>query len=156
VTLVAAAVVILDQATKAAVLAWLPEGGWPAEPIGGLFSLVLVHNTGVAFGLLQGYSNVLLVLALVIVAVLAVSHHRFSGHYLVIRIAVGLQIGGAIGNIIDRVRHGHVIDFFKVGIWPVFNVADSAVVIGVLLLAFELWRDERARLRAGSMTAVAE
>ena len=153
---VASVVVILDQAAKAAVISRLPAHGWPAEPVLGLLSLVHVRNTGVAFGLLQGNSDILMILALVIVAALALYHHRLEGHYLVIRLAVGLQIGGALGNIIDRIRLGHVTDFIKVGMWPVFNIADSAVFLGVVILAFELWRDERARNRAARPSGLPE
>jgi signal peptidase II len=59
--------------------------------------------------------------------------------------ALGLQLGGAVGNLVDRVRYGYVVDFFDVGIWPVFNVADSAIVVGVGILAFRLLRASDAR-----------
>jgi len=149
VAVLAACVVVLDQLSKALVIGLLPAGqGWPDKPVFGLLSLVHVQNTGVAFGLFQGNSDVLIVLSAIVVTVLVAYQHRLAGRALVIRMAIGLQIGGAIGNVVDRVRLGHVTDFFKVGIWPVFNVADSCIVVGVLLLAFELWRDERFRATA--------
>lgn len=142
----AASVVLFDQLSKALVIRSLPVGeGWPEPPVFGLLSLVHVHNTGVAFGLFQGNSDILVVLSAIVVAVLVVYQHRLSGRAYVIRLAIALQIGGAIGNVLDRLRLGHVTDFFKVGIWPVFNVADSSIVVGVLLLAFELWREEHQR-----------
>jgi signal peptidase II len=144
---VAAVVLVLDQLTKALVISRLAPGeSWPADPAFGLLSLSHVHNTGVAFGLFQGNSDFLIVVSAIIVAVLLAYQHNLPGGSRLMRLAIGLQIGGAIGNVIDRVRLGHVTDFFKVGWWPVFNVADSAIVVGVLLLAFELWREERARI----------
>ncbi len=153
----AGVVVVLDQLSKALVIRLLPAGqGWPDEPVFGLLSLVHVHNTGVAFGLFQGNSDILIVLSAIVVAVLVVYQQRLAGRALLIRLAIGLQVGGAIGNVIDRVRLGHVTDFVKVGIWPVFNVADSSIVVGVLLLAFELWRQERLRVADSDVGSLPE
>jgi signal peptidase II len=140
----AAAVLALDQLTKAVVLRFLAVGEhWPAQPVLGLFSFTHVPNTGVAFGMFQGRSDVFVVLAAIVVSGLVLYYHRLPDHANVVRLALGLQVGGALGNIIDRVRIGHVTDFIDFRIWPVFNLADTAIVTGVLLLGWELWREER-------------
>jgi len=141
------AVVATDQLTKWIVRGRLPLGGsWPQHPVLGVFSFTHVANTGVAFGLFQGRSNAFLVLAAMVVVGLIAYANRLPGHARVIRLAVALQIGGAIGNVIDRLRLGHVTDFLKFHAWPVFNVADSAIVVGVLLLGWEMWMEERHRV----------
>ena len=73
-----------------------------------------------------------------------VLYYRYlpTGSWLV-RLSLGLQLGGAIGNLLDRIRYGHVVDFIDIGFWPIFNVADMAIVTGVGILAYCLWRDDR-------------
>jgi len=112
-------------------------------PEAGFFRLTHVHNTGAAFGLFQGQSFPLTIVALVGIAVLLVYalfiYRRFPFLDKVLGIsALGLVLGGTVGNLIDRLRFGYVIDFISVGIWPAFNIADSAIVVGVILLAYSL------------------
>jgi signal peptidase II len=144
----AAGVVALDQATKAVALAVLPPGA-PVEVVPGLVALTLVMNPGLAFGLLGGLPvawrwlvavlslGALLVLTRVAVRVLA------PGSALD-RAALGLIFGGAVGNLIDRARFGAVVDFvdlhYRGWHWPAFNAADSAISLGVALLALRLLR----------------
>jgi signal peptidase II len=97
-----------------------------------------VRNTGSAFGLFQGSSEIIKVLALGAVVVLALYYARAAARDWVLALALGLQVGGAAGNIIDRFRHGYVVDFIDVSRWPTFNVADSAITVGVGLLIFSL------------------
>jgi signal peptidase II len=140
------AVLVLDQLTKWLALQVLPPEGWPSptSAIGHHFSFNIVGNTGVAFGLFQGQSDLFVVLALVVVGGLLVYRHRLPADDWLLEVAIGLQVGGALGNLLDRVRIGHVRDFIDFRIWPVFNVADMAIVSGVLLLAWHLWRQEQA------------
>ncbi len=137
-----------DQLTKAVVLANLGFGeSWPAE---GFFRFTFVRNTGTAFGFFQDQSMVMTVVSLVAVALIVLFYRNAAMASPLTRVALGLQVGGAIGNLLDRLRHGYVVDFIDVGPWPVFNVADSAIVTGIfgLLLFFTVLsgRDpERAR-----------
>ncbi|MFC1952094.1 signal peptidase II [Chloroflexota bacterium] len=116
----------------------------------GFFRLIHLHNTGAAFGLFQGQSFLLTIIALIGVAALLlynfVFHHRchFVGNRLG-KIALGLVLGGTLGNLIDRIYHGYVIDFIGFNFWPAFNVADSAIVIGSILLAYSLITLARAK-----------
>lgn len=142
---VAAAIVVLDQVTKAVALDRLALGV-PVEVTDWL-ALTLVMNPGLAFGLLGGLPagwrwmvaglSVIALLVLVRVAVRSVPGESAGG-----QVAVGLVFGGATGNLIDRARWGAVVDFVDVhwrGFhWPAFNVADSAITVGVALLALRL------------------
>jgi signal peptidase II len=146
VLLLAGAIVALDQITKLIALARLPLGV-PVPLIDGLLSLTLVLNPGLAFGLLGTISPtwrwVVAALSLVALAVLARVALRVlpTGGWPG-RLAIGLIFGGAVGNLIDRARFGAVVDFVDVywrgWHWPAFNVADSAITVGVALLALRL------------------
>jgi signal peptidase II len=146
---VAVATILFDQVTKALVLAYLGPGG-PLEQVvlvPGLLRLFYVENTGAAFGLFQGRNPVLALLALGVVLVLvAVFRQLVSLRWGAV--ALGLQLGGAVGNLIDRFRHGFVVDFIDPSFWPTFNVADSAITIGVLLLLVLVIRSDRATRQA--------
>jgi signal peptidase II len=146
VLLLAGAIVALDQVTKVIALDRLPLGV-PLVIVDGLLSLTLVLNPGLAFGLLGSLSStwrwVVAALSLVALAVLARVALRVlpDGGWLG-RLAIGLIFGGAVGNLIDRARFGAVVDFVDVHWrgwhWPAFNVADSAITVGVVLLALRL------------------
>jgi signal peptidase II len=141
-----AGVVVLDQLTKVVALAHLVPGAH-VDVVHGLLSLTLVMNPGLAFGLLggvpMGWRWLVALLSLVALAVLARVALRIlpAGSWLD-HVAVGLIFGGAIGNLIDRVRFGAVVDFvdlhFRGYHWPAFNVADSCITVGATLLAFRL------------------
>lgn len=142
----AGAVVALDQVAKVMVLDRLPLGV-PIALVDDLVSFTLVMNPGLAFGLLgsvpRGWRWVVAALSLVALAVLArVALRVLPAGGSVGRIAIGLIFGGAVGNLIDRARFGAVVDFVDVHWrgwhWPAFNVADSAISIGVVLLALRL------------------
>jgi signal peptidase II len=142
--LVAAAVLALDQGTKALVRGGLALGEEDAV----LPAVKLVHtrNSGVAFGTFAGGGT--LVSALVLVALLALVLY-FATHATkpLIWLPTGMLLGGAVGNIIDRVRDGAVTDFVKLPAWPAFNVADASITLGVLLLFVVVERSERAAAR---------
>lgn len=128
-------VVLADQLTKFLALHFLSET--PSLPlIQNIFHLTLVKNTGVAFGLLRHASSHIILLTVVSAAVLFVILFRAKRLY--DRFALGLILGGAVGNLIDRLRFGYVVDFLDFRIWPVFNVADTCVSIGVGLLLLDL------------------
>lgn len=141
---VTAVVIVLDQASKAYVVAHLDryESWMPVAAIKPVFRFTHVHNTGAAFGMLPQGGTVFLIISLVVSAIIVYYYRRLTFGGWVVRLALGLQLGGALGNAIDRVRLGYVVDFLKVAYWPVFNIADSCIVIGVALLAFAMLREE--------------
>jgi signal peptidase II len=135
----AIAIFIFDQITKRFMEHYLllqPDGS--VSIIGELLRLTYVQNRGAAFGILQNQSFLFLVVGVGVIAAILVSYRYFPKMSLLLNLALGLQLGGAVGNLFDRVRLGYVVDFVDVAIWPVFNVADSAIVIGVAILAFHL------------------
>lgn len=132
-------VVVADQLTKMWIRSALATGA--SFPETGLFRLIHVHNSGAAFGLLQGQSFPLTLAGLFGIVVLLLFFFLFSGRLTFFdnrlsKPALGLILGGIIGNLIDRIRLGYVTDFIDVGIWPTFNIADSAITVGVILLGY--------------------
>ena len=137
--------VAIDQVTKALAAESLGRhaGSHRFELLGSLLAFEYVENTGAAFGVLEGRGVVLTLVAVAIVAALVWTFVRAGRASLVLAGSLGLLVGGALGNIIDRVRLGYVVDYLAVGVWPKFNAADSAVTIGVLMLAWTLARDDQ-------------
>lgn len=129
-----------DRLTKVLALRFLSSV--PTLPVlPGIFHLTLVRNTGVAFGLLQGWGLGVALATIGVLAGLTVSALR-QGHLRqpLFPSGLGLVLGGAAGNLLDRVRTGAVIDFLDFRIWPVFNVADSCITIGAILMGWTLLR----------------
>jgi len=140
-------VVAADQLSKIWIRSNLLVGQSLFEA--GFFRITYVHNTGAAFGLFQGQSFLLTIVALVGITVLLVYTLVFYRRFPLLdnrlgRPVLGLVLGGAVGNLIDRLRFGYVTDFIDVGLWPAFNLADSAITIGVILLAYSFLRSARA------------
>lgn len=128
---------LADQVTKALALRFLLAV--PTQPIlPGILHLTLVRNTGVAFGLLAGQG--LLVAAATVWILLALLQSIWKRPQISAgsALSLGLIVGGALGNLLDRLRWGCVIDFLDFRIWPVFNVADSCITIGTFLIIFRL------------------
>jgi signal peptidase II len=136
--LVAAVILVLDQLTKAWIWRTLgPTEGTSARLLGSWLSLTFVKNTGVAFGLFRGIPYFFTITS-VLISIGAILFYRYQlpNDRPWIQFSIGLIVGGAIGNIIDRLRLGFVIDFVHVSWFPgIFNVADSAITIGVIMLA---------------------
>jgi signal peptidase II len=149
----AAVVVVLDQLTKWLVVRQL-GGGRPLKLLGSFLQLRYTTNSGGAFSLFTGAPLFFALTATVIAGGIVYAARRAEGRALLL--ALGLLLGGAVGNLLDRLLrggvplHGEVVDFVKVGPWPVFNLADSCITIGGLLLAFLLSRPEN---RAGEEPA---
>jgi signal peptidase II len=101
------------------------------------------YNTGVAFGLFQGLGLVFTFLPLIVVILIFIFYNRLAGDNWWMRIAIGMEFGGAIGNLIDRIRIGHVTDFISIGNFPVFNIADASITVGVCVILIALWQEER-------------
>jgi signal peptidase II len=135
--LVLAAVVVLDQVTKALVRHHVAVGS--EDGVFPAVSLVHVRNTGVAFGVLSGGGAVVLVCTLIALAALVVYFVRHPARR-GLWVPTGLLVGGAIGNLVDRLLNGSVTDFIKLPHWPAFNVADIAITLGVIALVFVLER----------------
>lgn len=136
--ILACGVVILDQWTKHLVLASLPLNGPSTPLIAGVVSLTHVHNDGVAFGQLRGGGPLLVIAAGL--AVLSIVYYRVrllragGGMHPLLTVGLALPLGGAVGNMLDRIRIGKVVDFIDLGWWPIFNAADSAITIGAAAL----------------------
>lgn len=135
-------ILILDQAAKAWVRAELTLGE-PVRVIGDWVRLLYIHNEGAAFGIHIGRHSPLffLTVASVVSIVVFVLYARTPMEERVERVSLAMILGGALGNIVDRVRWERVVDFVQVGVdghyWPIFNVADAAVTTGVVILAYE-------------------
>ena len=136
--LTALGVLALDQLTKQLVSSTMSLG--ESIPTEGWVRITYGKNTGAAFGLFQDHTLLLTVLSVFAIGFLVYFYRAHSQLHPMFRWALGLQLGGAFGNLVDRVRLGSVVDFIDIGPWPIFNVADSAVVTGVALLAFLVFR----------------
>jgi signal peptidase II len=139
-----AVVVAADQLTKASIVAWLAppaiERRW--ELLGPYLAFEYVENTGAAFGILAGRTWLLSVLALAVGCWFLAAYRQHLPYSVTLQVAVGLVLGGAVGNLFDRVRLGYVVDFVAVGPWPRFNVADSAITMGLILLFITVLRND--------------
>jgi signal peptidase II len=132
----AVAIVAVDQATKAWIVANV-DPGRPLILVGENLRLIVSHNTGALFGLFRDQAPLFALVSVAVIG-LIVWYHGHSGRSRYLSIALGLLLGGAIGNLIDRFRFGYVVDFVDAGIgnlrWYTFNVADSAISIALLML----------------------
>ena len=127
-------VFVIDQFTKFLVRDQLLfRESFPAD---GLFRFTHTHNTGSAFGIFQDQNTPLIVVSILGVGILIMIYRSQRLPSSLLRLSLGLQIGGAVGNLLDRLRLGHVTDFMDVGAWPVFNVADAAIITGLAILAY--------------------
>jgi signal peptidase II len=135
----ALAVLALDQATKVAIRQFLLNSGTNSVPLlGGLVRITYVENRGSAFGLFQNQTLFFIVVGIVVVGGILLGQKYIPAHRTSLALCFGMQLGGAAGNLLDRIRYGHVFDFVDLTWWPVFNVADSAIVLGVAILAYHL------------------
>ena len=136
-------ILIIDQLSKVWIRTNLSEGQALFEL--GFFRITHITNTGAAFGLFQGQSFILTIVAVLAIAVVLVCGLYISRFFpwldsRLSKLSLGLLLGGTVGNLIDRLRFGYVTDFIDFGYWPVFNVADASVTIGVILFAYSLLR----------------
>lgn len=129
-------VIFLDQLSKSLVSRLL-QPNKPVIIIKNFFYLSLVHNRGAAFGILKNQLFVFVVISLFAIG-LILYHLKDKNRSFLSGISLSLILGGAAGNLIDRLRFGFVVDFLDFRVWPVFNLADSAITIGVILLSWEL------------------
>ena len=140
---IAGLMIVLDQLTKYLVRANLALG--ESVPEEGPLRITYVTNTGAAFGILQGQTLFLVVTTFFGLAAILLYYLYPPMEHGVLRLALGLQLGGAVGNLADRVRLGRVTDFIDVGPWPAFNVADSSILVGVFIIIGFFLLAERAQ-----------
>jgi signal peptidase II len=138
---IAGLIIALDQWTKWLVRANLEfQEVWSPWPwLAPYARIVHWHNTGAAFGIFQGFGDIFTVLAIVVAIAILYYFPQVPREDWPLRLAMGLQLGGAVGNLIDRVTIGWVTDFVSVGRFPVFNVADASISIGVAVLIIGVW-----------------
>jgi signal peptidase II len=134
------ATLVIDQATKAAVqaLMYLGESIPVLPPV---FYLTYIMNPGAAFGLLAYQKTLFVTVTVLLVAGVLLGYRKLPSGRPLLRYGLGLVLGGALGNLVDRLRFGRVVDFLDFRVWPVFNLADTAIVIGACLLVWELLGD---------------
>ncbi|MDX9850530.1 MAG: signal peptidase II [Anaerolineaceae bacterium] len=143
--IVAIIIISLDQYTKYLVrqnLDLWTESWVPWDWMLPYMRIVHVPNTGVAFGMFQGFGDIFSIIAVVVVLIIILYFPRVPLADWSLRLAMSLQLSGAIGNLIDRLSIGHVTDFISVGNFPVFNVADASITIGVVVLILGVWITE--------------
>lgn len=156
---VAGIVIALDQWTKWLVreniefgTQWLPESLQWLMPYA---RFVNWHNSGAAFGMFQNGNMVFTVLAFIVIGAIIYYYPQVEMEDWTLKLAMGLQLGGAAGNLIDRLMAGRVTDFISIGVFPVFNIADSSITIGVLVLLLGVWIKERnEKKKAGEQSTI--
>lgn len=151
-------ILLADQVSKAWIerTIALGSGYAPIPALDPFFMLVYWGNTGTAFGLLQGLGGLLSSVALVVIVLVLIFSKQLPVEKWAVRLCVGMILAGAIGNQIDRIRIGHVTDFllFQAAVgdrmyqFPAFNVADSCITVGVILLALLILREETREVQA--------
>lgn len=133
--LMAAAIILLDQISKYFARIYLqPLGSIPV--VQGVFHLTYVENRGVAFGMLHNKNWIFVPVTLAIILGVALALHSMGRDNKWMKVFLGLVLGGAVGNLIDRLFLGYVVDFFDFRVWPVFNIADSCIVVGAIIVGY--------------------
>lgn len=154
------AVVALDQWTKWLVRTNIPFADtWLPDWLSWLSPYArIVHwaNSGAAFGSFQNGNTVFTILAILVIIAIFYYYPRVEPGDWTLRFAMGLQLGGAAGNLIDRLRMGRVTDLISIGNFPVFNIADSAISVGVAVLLLGVWMKERAEKKSETNVTSAE
>jgi len=135
--IVVLAVLFLDRLTKSIATSALVFNR-PSCVIKGVLYFTLVHNRGAAFGILKGQAPLFILTSLFAIALIYTEIRKGESRSFCYRLSMSLILAGALGNLIDRVYLGHVVDFIDFRIWPVFNVADSAITIGAILLGYSI------------------
>lgn len=141
-SLIASCVVIIDRLTKYFFCSNLSHGR-SIKVIPGIFHLTLVFNTGSAFGLFKDWTAFFIMTSIIVIALIFFHCLRYRHKDIFLILSLGLILGGAVGNLIDRILFGYVIDFFDFRVWPVFNIADSSITIGAALLVLKVLFDKR-------------
>ena len=134
-------IVILDQLSKYHIQKSMQEG--MSIPVAeNIFHITYILNTGAAFGMLENQRWFFVFTALFLLVAVAVSYRKILQQPFLLQLGIGLLVGGAVGNLIDRIRLGKVVDFFDFRIWPIFNVADIAICLGAGLILWMILKKE--------------
>jgi len=154
--IIAGIIILLDQASKNLVESSLPLYTYyaPIPELENIFRITHISNTGVAFGLFQNGNTIFAIFAVIVAIAIIIYNSKLEPGHKLLRLALGLQVGGALGNLIDRTRQGYVTDFMDIGPWPVWNIADLAVVSGTILLVLIMFREEREEKRLAAEKSV--
>ncbi|MFO7929188.1 MAG: signal peptidase II [Candidatus Humimicrobiaceae bacterium] len=133
-------IIAVDRYTKQWIMQNLPENN-SIDLIPGVLLITHVKNSGASFGLFQGYANILAIISVIaiILIIFIKIYLKFDSYFY--NIALGFILGGAIGNLIDRVVYGEVVDFLNLVYWPVFNIADSFIIIGFGIVIIFLFKE---------------
>ena len=134
-------VVMLDQITKYMIVRNMTEG-MSIPIIDQVFHLTFVLNPGAAFGMLEHNREFFIIMAIAVLMFVVYMRKKILEEPLTVQIGIALFVGGALGNLIDRMKTGLVVDFFDFRIWPVFNVADIAICLGVGVMIWSIIREE--------------
>jgi signal peptidase II len=147
----ALSVIALDRVTKNLAIEHLLDSGVRSMPLFGEYiRLTYVENRGAAFGVLQNQTAFFILVGLVVISVIIASYRYIPEPSWLLNVCLGLQMGGAVGNLIDRILVGYVVDFIDFTYWPVFNIADSAICVGVAGLAYTVLFPPRRAIMEGS------
>jgi signal peptidase II len=143
--LIAAIIIVIDQISKYFIRKYIPFGGqWaPWDWMLPYLRLLHTNNTGAAFGLFKNANPIFMGLAVIVSLVIIYYYPRVPESEKVVRFALSLQLAGALGNLIDRIVFGNVTDFISVGNFAIFNVADSSITLGVIILLIAVWWQDR-------------
>jgi len=127
----------LDQLTKYIISKNMTEGT-SISLIPNIFHLTYILNPGAAFGIFAYKTSLFILLSLLALGLIVIFQPKIMQQSLLVRIAIALQLSGALGNLLDRLRTGYVVDFFDFRIWPIFNIADIAIVTGVAIFFWQI------------------
>lgn len=141
-------VLAVDQLVKVAVTMNM-EPLQNIQVIKNIFSIACVRNYGAAFGILQSQTLLLIIISVVAILLVWFNLGKLAHCSKIFRIGLALALGGALGNLVDRIRLGYVIDYLDFQVWPVFNVADIAIVVGVGLIIINLYFDRSQLINYG-------
>jgi len=150
--IIATVLIALDQFTKYLIRSNLDFGQiWmPWKWLEPYARIIHINNTGAAFGLFKGANSVFMILAVIVSGVIIYYFPSISRKDWVIRTALSMQLAGALGNLIDRVIFGKVTDFVSVGTFPVWNVADASITVGVVVLLIGMWVQENREKKSST------
>ena len=112
----------------------------PIPIINNIFHLTYIQNTGAGFGILKAQTLILIFVSIAVIGIIFYNFDKIKNKEILLQVLVGFVLGGTIGNLIDRLAYGYVIDFLDFRIWPIFNFADSFVTIGIIGLIIYLWK----------------
>jgi signal peptidase II len=145
--LVAGLIIVLDQATKYLIRSNLELGEIYRADLWITQFVRIVHwqNTGAAFGMFQSLGNVFMILSMVVSVAIIYYYPQVPRQDWLVRLAMAMLLGGAVGNLIDRLYQGYVTDFISVGEFPVFNIADACISMGVVVLFLGMWLQEKQK-----------